>query len=59
MRKTAARILGLLITVAAITSATPKVEAAKTACNLLCIQGYHCCVQGNHPTCVPETEACK
>jgi hypothetical protein len=59
MRKTAARILGLLFTVVALTAATPKAEAAKTACNLLCIQGYHCCVQGNKPTCVPETEACK
>ena len=54
MGKTAARILGLLVTVAAITAATPKVEAAKSACTLFCIQGYHCCVQGNHPTCVPE-----
>jgi hypothetical protein len=58
MRKTAARILGLLFTVVALTAATPKVEAAKTACNLLCIQGYHCCVQGNNPTCVPQTQAC-
>jgi hypothetical protein len=59
MRKTAARILGLLFTVVALTAATPKTEAATTACNLLCIQGYHCCVQGNNPTCVPEAQACK
>jgi hypothetical protein len=59
MRKTTARILGLLVTVAALATATPKTEAAGTACTLLCIQGYHCCVQGNHPTCVPEAQACE
>jgi hypothetical protein len=32
---------------------------AKTACNLLCIQGYHCCVSHNQPTCIPDTQACK
>jgi hypothetical protein len=62
MRKTTARILGLLLTIVALTAAAPKVEAtqdAKTACTLLCIQGYHCCVQGSNQTCVPETQACK
>jgi hypothetical protein len=58
MGKTTARILGMLVTVAALTAATPKVEAQK-ACTLLCIQGYHCCVQGNKDTCVPESQACK
>jgi hypothetical protein len=48
----------MLVTVAALTAATPKVEAQK-ACTLLCIQGYHCCVQGNKDTCVPESQACK
>ena len=28
------------------------------ACNLLCIQGYHCCIIHKQPTCVPETQAC-
>jgi hypothetical protein len=59
MRKTTARILGLLITVAALASATPKTEAADPACTLLCIQGYHCCIQGTHPTCVPDAQACE
>jgi hypothetical protein len=58
MRKTTARILGILITVAALTAATPKAEAAGTACTLLCIQGYHCCVNGGNQTCVPQSEAC-
>ena len=59
MRKTAARILGLLVTIAALTSATPKIEAADPACTLLCIQGYHCCIQGSHPTCVPDAQTCE
>lgn len=58
MGKTTARILGMLITVAALTAATPKVEAAQRACTLLCIQGYHCCVNGNNETCVPQAQAC-
>jgi hypothetical protein len=28
------------------------------ACNLFCIQGYHCCIIKKQPTCVPETQAC-
>ena len=58
MRKTTARILGLLVTVAALTTATPKVQAAQRACTLLCIQGYHCCVQGNSQSCIPQSQAC-
>ena len=58
MRKATGRILGMLLTVAALTAAAPKAEAAKTACTLLCIQGYHCCVQGNKDTCVPLSQAC-
>jgi hypothetical protein len=59
MRKNTVRILGLLATVAVLSIPTPKVASAATACNLACIQGYHCCVQGNNPTCVPDSEACK
>ncbi len=58
MRKTTARILGMLITVVALTAASPKAEAARTACTLLCIQGDHCCVQGGNQTCVPLSQAC-
>jgi hypothetical protein len=57
MRKNAARILGLLVTVFALSTATPRAEAQK-ACTLLCIQGYHCCVHGNNDTCVPDSQAC-
>jgi len=58
MRKTTGRILGMLLTVAALTAASPKAEAAKTACTLLCVQGYHCCVNGNNQSCIPQTQAC-
>ncbi len=58
MRKNAARILGLLVTVFALATTSHKVEAASTACNLLCIQGDHCCVKGNTPTCVPNSQPC-
>jgi hypothetical protein len=34
--------------------ATPSARA----CNLLCIQDYHCCVVGNHATCIPNSQAC-
>ena len=58
MRKNAARILGLIVTLFALSS-VPRVEAQTGACTLLCVQGYHCCVQGSNQTCVPETQACK
>lgn len=31
---------------------------AAGACNLLCIQGYHCCVVGQHAECIPNDQAC-
>jgi hypothetical protein len=27
-------------------------------CNLLCIQGYHCCIIKNQAQCVPDTQNC-
>ncbi|HEY3571500.1 MAG TPA: hypothetical protein VGP73_26480 [Thermoanaerobaculia bacterium] len=54
MRKNAARILGLLITVLALAAPSHKAEAASGACTLLCVQGYHCVVQGDTQTCVPN-----
>ena len=57
MRKNAARILGLLITVFALAAPAHKTEAAG-ACTLLCIQGYHCCVHGSNQTCIPDSQAC-
>ncbi len=35
-----------------------ELDQTKTACNLLCIQGDHCCIIHNQPTCVPNTQAC-
>jgi hypothetical protein len=58
MRKNVARILGLLVTVFALSTLAPRVEAQDKACTLLCIQGYHCCVHGNNQTCVPDSQAC-
>jgi hypothetical protein len=58
MRKNAARILGLLVTVFALSTAAPRVQAQEQACTLLCIQGYHCCVQGSHDVCVPDSQDC-
>ena len=31
---------------------------AAHACNLLCIQGYHCCVVGNNSECIPNDQSC-
>jgi len=58
MRKNAARILGLLVTVFALSTSAPRVEAQNRACTLFCIQGYHCCVHGNTQTCIPHSENC-
>ena len=35
-----------------------ELQQANTACNLLCIQGYYCCVIHNQATCIPDTQAC-
>jgi hypothetical protein len=35
-----------------------ELQQTNTACNLLCIQGYHCCIIHKQPTCVPDTQAC-
>ncbi len=36
----------------------PKPQA-QAVCNLLCIQGDHCCIIHNQATCVPNSQACK
>jgi len=48
----------LLITIFALSTLAPRVEAQDRACTLLCIQGYHCCVHGNNQTCVPDSQNC-
>lgn len=57
MKKLAPRLLALSIGLAALASSAPKAEAAH-ACNLFCVIGFHCCLHGNHATCVPEAQAC-
>ncbi|HEY4564355.1 MAG TPA: hypothetical protein VIJ36_15330 [Thermoanaerobaculia bacterium] len=48
----------MLVTVFALATPAHKSEAASGACTLLCIQGYHCCVQGQNQTCVPDSQNC-
>jgi hypothetical protein len=57
MRKTALRVAGLLLVLAAVASSTPRAQAQQ-ACTLLCIQGYHCCTHGGNQSCVPESQPC-
>jgi hypothetical protein len=41
------------------TAETPSwLPQQQTACNLLCIQGYYCCVKHNTPTCIPNDQQC-
>jgi hypothetical protein len=51
------RLGSLVLVLAATLSTAPRTEAAKV-CNLLCIQGFHCCIEHGSPTCVPETQPC-
>jgi len=51
-------LLGLALT-AGLLGGTPRAESQQ-ACTLLCIQGYHCCVNhGGTQSCVPESEPCR
>ena len=53
MRKIALRLLGLSLVFTALGGALPQPARAQ-ACNLLCIQGYHCKIVHGQPTCVPD-----
>jgi hypothetical protein len=57
MHRLILRLGSLILVLAAAVSTVPRTEAAQV-CNLLCIQGYHCCVQHGSPTCVPESQPC-
>ncbi len=57
MRRIMLRLGSLVLVLAATLSTAPRTEAAKV-CNLLCIQGFHCCIEHGSPTCVPETQPC-
>jgi hypothetical protein len=37
---------------------SPAVPSASQACNLLCIQGYHCCIIKKQATCIPNDQPC-
>lgn|GEM_PF-2594443 len=53
-------LFGFALSTMALLSSVPKAESQQQqACTLLCIQGYHCCVQGSKESCIPLSEACK
>lgn len=56
MRKIIFRIVGLLVTLSALASSAPRVDA-QVICPQ-CIIGYKCCIQGNQARCIPETKPC-
>lgn len=57
MRRITLRIVGLLLTLSALASAAPRVQAQEPICPF-CIIGYKCCIQGNHARCIPEAKPC-
>jgi hypothetical protein len=56
MRRITLRIIGLLVTLSALASTAPRVDA-QVICPQ-CIIGYKCCIQGNHARCIPEANPC-
>ena len=59
MRKTAFRVVGLLVTLAAMASTAPRLQAdpVEPLCPA-CIIGYKCCIQGNQASCIPQSRPC-
>jgi hypothetical protein len=57
MKKLTPLLLALGLSCTALLS-VPVKSHAQTACTLLCIQGYHCCVNGSHQGCVPDSQPC-
>jgi hypothetical protein len=51
MRKVHPLLIGLLALSSTLVVAVPQAQA----CNLFCIDGYHCCLVGRHVTCCPAT----
>ncbi len=37
---------------------SPATPSASRVCNLLCIQGDHCCIIKKQPTCIPNAQPC-
>jgi hypothetical protein len=56
MKKLTPLLFALGLSCAALVSVPRPVHAQ--ACTLLCIQGYHCCVKGNHQSCIPNSQPC-
>jgi hypothetical protein len=56
MRKLTLGILGLIMTLAALTSA-PKPAQGQTICPF-CAIGFHCCIVGNQAKCLPDQTPC-
>ncbi|HEX2642825.1 MAG TPA: hypothetical protein VHU81_07515 [Thermoanaerobaculia bacterium] len=54
MRKTALRLSGLVLVLAAVLAPVPRAQADRPVCNLLCIQGFHCCIQAGQAACCPD-----
>jgi hypothetical protein len=57
MKRIKLALLGLALAATALLSTPSRVES-QTACTLLCIQGYHCCVNGTHQSCIPDSKPC-
>ena len=57
MKKLKPLLFALGLSCTALVS-VPHSSHAQTACTLLCIQGYHCCVHGNTQQCLPDTQPC-
>lgn len=59
MRKMVLRLMGLLVLLSALISATPRPAEAKKVCNILCTVGLKCCIVRGQPTCVPIETVCR
>jgi hypothetical protein len=49
---------GLFLMLAAMFSASPRAEAARPVCNILCVPELKCCIVRGQPTCVPISTVC-
>lgn len=57
MRRITLRIVGLLLTLSALASSAPLVQAQEPICPF-CIIGHKCCIKGNNARCIPEANPC-
>lgn len=52
--------LGFALSTIALLSGAHRAESQQQACTLLCIQGYHCCVDhAGNQSCIPQDQKCK